>query len=87
MIDILRPRDVCSGVSLLASEGELGDQRTQRRLAAVLAADVAGYSRLMGRDEDGTHAALKGHLAELIEPSIAEHGGRVVKRTGERAAC
>jgi len=55
----------------------------QRRLAAILAADVAGYSRLMGDDEEGTLAALTAHLAELIEPCIAEHRGRVVKTTGD----
>ena len=54
-----------------------------RRLTAILAADVAGYSRLMGADEEGTHARLQGHLRELIEPNIAEHRGRVVKNTGD----
>ena len=55
----------------------------QRRLAAILAADVAGYSRLMGQDEEGTLATLTAHCTELIEPSIAEHRGRVVKTTGD----
>jgi adenylate cyclase len=54
-----------------------------RRLAAILAADVAGYSRLMGADEEGTHERLKGHLRELIKPKIAEHHGRTVKNTGD----
>ena len=54
-----------------------------RRLAAILAADVAGYSRLMGADEEGTHERLKAHLRELIEPKIAEHRGRIVKNTGD----
>jgi adenylate cyclase len=54
-----------------------------RRLAAILAADVAGYSRLMGADEEGTHERLKGHLRELIEPKMAEHRGRIVKNTGD----
>src|SRR6516164_1153745 len=54
-----------------------------RRLAAILAADVAGYSRLMGADEEGTHARLRAHFAELVEPKIAEHRGRVVKNTGD----
>src|SRR5262249_9199810 len=54
-----------------------------RRLAAILAADVAGYSRLMGADEEGTHERLRGHLRDLIEPKIAEHRGRVVKNTGD----
>ena len=54
-----------------------------RRLAAILAADVAGYSRLMGADEEGTHERLQAHLRELIEPEIAEHRGRIVKNTGD----
>jgi adenylate cyclase len=56
---------------------------TTRRLAAILAADVAGYSRLMGADEEGTHERLQAHLAELVLPKIAEHRGRVVKNTGD----
>ncbi|MGB9644298.1 MAG: adenylate/guanylate cyclase domain-containing protein [Stellaceae bacterium] len=54
-----------------------------RRLTAILAADVAGYSRLMGTDEEGTHERLKAHLRELIEPKIAAHRGRTVKNTGD----
>ena len=54
-----------------------------RRLAAILAADVAGYSRLMGADEEGTHERLKVHLQELIDPKIKEHRGRIVKNTGD----
>jgi adenylate cyclase len=54
-----------------------------RRLAAILAADVAGYSRLMGADEEGTHERLKAHLGELVNPKINEHQGRVVKNTGD----
>src|SRR5271166_1456071 len=54
-----------------------------RRLTAILAADVAGYSRLMGVDEEGTHERLKAHLGELVEPKIAEHRGRIVKNTGD----
>jgi adenylate cyclase len=57
--------------------------RTARRLAAILAADVAGYSRLMGSDEEGTLAALKAHRKELIDPLIAQHQGRIVKTTGD----
>lgn len=60
-------------------------ERVTRRLAAILAADVAGYSRLMGRDEDGTHARLKGHLTERFEPTLGRHGGRLVKLTGDGA--
>jgi class 3 adenylate cyclase/pimeloyl-ACP methyl ester carboxylesterase len=55
----------------------------QRRLAAILAADVAGYSRLMGNDEEGTLAALKAHRRDLIDPKISEHHGRIVKTTGD----
>jgi adenylate cyclase len=54
-----------------------------RRLAAILAADVAGYSRLMGADEEGTHARLKAHLRDLVDPKIKEHRGRTVKNTGD----
>src|SRR5215831_17561236 len=54
-----------------------------RRLTAILAADVAGYSRLMGADEEGTHERLTAHLRELINPKIAEHRGRIVKNTGD----
>jgi adenylate cyclase len=55
-----------------------------RRLTAILAADVAGYSRLMGTDEEGTHERLKAHLQELVNPKIAEHRGRIVKNTGKK---
>jgi class 3 adenylate cyclase len=54
-----------------------------RRLAAILAVDVADYSRLMGADEEGTHERLKAHLVELVEPKIREHRGRIVKTTGD----
>src|SRR5436309_184385 len=54
-----------------------------RKLAAIIAADVVGYSRLMGGDEAGTLAALKTHRRELVDPKIAEHQGRIVKTTGD----
>ena len=54
-----------------------------RRLAAILAADMAGYSRLMGVDEEGTHERLKAHFGQFVEPKIAEHRGRTVKNTGD----
>jgi adenylate cyclase len=54
-----------------------------RRLTAILAADVAGYSRLMGADEEGTHERLKALRRELLDPKIAEHHGRIVKTTGD----
>jgi class 3 adenylate cyclase/TolB-like protein len=57
--------------------------RTERRLAAILAADVVGYSRLMGADEEGTLARLKSHRRALIDPRIKEHHGRIVKTTGD----
>ena len=57
--------------------------RVERRLAAILAADVAGYSRLMGADEVGTLRALKAHRKELVDPAIAVHRGRIVKTTGD----
>ena len=61
----------------------MAEERVQRRLAAILVADVVGYSRLMRENEEGTLAALTAHLAELIEPCIAEHRGRVFKTTGD----
>jgi len=57
--------------------------RVERRLAAILAADVAGYSRLMHSDEEATHAKLTALLTEAVHPAIAEHGGRIVKNTGD----
>ena len=56
---------------------------TERRLAAILAADVVGYSRMMSTDEDGTLERLKGHFSELIRPKVIEHRGRIVKTTGD----
>src|SRR5260221_6626429 len=53
------------------------------RVAAIFAADVAGYSRLMGADEEGTHERLKGNRRELVDPKIGEHSGRIVKTTGD----
>src|SRR5215212_205171 len=69
---------MCSGRSIA-----LTDERVERRLAAILAADVAGYSRLMGQDEAGTLARLRTLRRELIDPKIAEHKGRIVKTTGD----
>jgi len=59
------------------------ERRVERRLAAILAADVAGYSRLMGADEVGTLKALKAHRKEVVDPAIAAHHGRIVKTTGD----
>src|SRR6266567_4370104 len=61
----------------------LAAKRVERRLAAILAADVAGYSRLTGLDEEGTHAQLQDHLRLLVDPKISEHRGRIVKNTGD----
>ena len=61
--------------------------RVERRLAAILAADVVGYSSLVERDEDRTLARLKAHRQELVEPLVAEYQGRVVKLTGDGALC
>jgi adenylate cyclase len=60
-----------------------GPVRVERRLAAILAADVAGYSRLIEADEEGTLSRLKALRVELIDPKIAEHRGRIVKTTGD----
>jgi TolB-like protein/class 3 adenylate cyclase/Flp pilus assembly protein TadD len=57
--------------------------RVERKLSAILAADVAGYSRLMHHDEEATHAKLTAFLADAVAPAIAEHGGRIVKNTGD----
>jgi len=57
--------------------------RIQRRLSAILAADVAGYSRLMHGDEETTHAKLSALTTDAIDPAIAEYGGRIVKNTGD----
>jgi adenylate cyclase len=61
----------------------MGEQPVERRLAAILVADVAGYSRLMGADEVGTFRSLQAHLREVIDPTIAARGGRIVKTAGD----
>src|SRR5215469_13931571 len=61
----------------------MAEERVERRLAAILCADVAGYSRLMGADEEGTLAVLKSDRRELIDPLIAQHRGRIFKTTGD----
>src|SRR6267154_2163518 len=61
----------------------MSQPRTERKLAAILAADVVGYSRLMGLDEEGTLAQLRAHRRALIDPKIKEHHGRIVKTTGD----
>src|SRR6516225_1381176 len=66
-----------------SAQGRLGQMSQTRRLAAILAADVAGYSRLMGADEEGTHERLRSHLRDLVDPKIKDHRGRIVKNTGD----
>jgi adenylate cyclase len=61
----------------------MAEDRVDRRLAAIFAADIAGYSRLMGTDEEGTLRQLKAHRKELVDPKITEHRGRIVKTTGD----
>ena len=61
----------------------MAEERVQRRLAAILAADVVGYSRLMGADETGTRSRFNSHLSEFIQPMIAEHQGRIIKEMGD----
>jgi adenylate cyclase len=65
--------------------GAQPDARERRRLAAIVAIDVVGYSRLMGTDERRTHTAVKAHIAERLQPAIAQHSGRLVKLTGDGA--
>jgi adenylate cyclase len=60
-----------------------GRERTERRLAAILAADIAGYSRLIGADEEGTLSRIRLIRADIIDPAIAAHRGRLVKTTGD----
>ncbi len=64
----------------------MAEARAERRLAAILATDVAGYSRLMGADEEGTLANLKAMRKSLIDPKIAEYRGRIVKTTSRRGS-
>ena len=64
-------------------ETALATERVERKLAAILAVDIAGYSRLMGADEEGTLTRLKAHRRETIDPKIVEHRGRIVKTTGD----
>src|SRR5215467_2015259 len=68
------------GLRAMVREGPV---RVERRLAAILAADVADYSRLMHNDEEATHAKLTALLADPVALAIADHGGRIVKNTGD----
>src|SRR3954471_19503540 len=69
--------------AMLAVMETSGKHRTERRLAAILAADIAAYSRLIGADEEGTLARIRSIRAEVIDPAIAAHRGRLVKTTGD----
>src|ERR1700730_14287094 len=65
------------------SPEKVGSELQERRLSAILAADVVGYSRLMGADEEGTLQALKAHRRAVVDPAVASHRGRIVKTTGD----
>src|SRR5450631_182409 len=71
------------GIRSLEPGCVVSSERVERRLAAVLVADIAGYSRLMGTDEEGTLAKLKSFRKSLVDPAISEHRGRIVKTTGD----
>src|SRR5690242_15738502 len=62
---------------------DMAEERARRRLVAILAADVVGYSRLMGEDESGTVAALKTRWSEILQPAVSNHRGRIVKFMGD----
>jgi adenylate cyclase len=79
----IRLRALMPALEWKVRDDSVTSERMQRRLAAVLAADVAGYSRLMGADEVGTLAALKSHRRDVVDPAIADHNGRIVKTTGD----
>ena len=69
---------------LFRMDGTMAEERVERRLTAILAADVAGYSRLMGADEEGTLAALKTLRREVADPKIKEHRGRISRQDGRQ---
>src|SRR5690242_15330446 len=68
-----------------ANRSAAPEQHVERKLTAILVADVVGYSRLMGADEEGTLTRLKALRRDLIDPKIAEHGGRIIKLMGDGA--
>ena len=80
---ILPKAERTSAMKVKLASTQLVGHRVERRLAAILAADVAGYSRLMGLDEIGTLEALKSHRREVVDPAITAHKGRIVKTTGD----
>jgi len=77
------PAAVDSAIQALGSAGVAARPKLDRRLAAVLIADVAGYSRLMERDETGTHVRLQCLRTDVVEPALARHGGRITRSTGD----
>src|SRR4029077_16676912 len=72
-----------AGTAMCATRQDIDSSYVERKLAAILAADVAGYSRLMGADEEGTLAQLKAHRRTLVDPKIREHRGKIIKTTGD----
>ena len=74
---------LCMRLKLPSKGLSLTSERVERRLAAVLAADVARYSRLLGANEEGTLSRLKAVRKDLVDPAIASHRGRIVKTTGD----
>src|SRR5204863_3665030 len=74
---------LCTSYPMSDTALALGKDRTSRRLAAILAADVVGYSRMMSKDEAGTLSALKRHREGLFDPTVAAHNGRTVKLIGD----
>ena len=83
-VQLLSPR-ATKALRRLRAGKAANQQRLERRLTAILAADVAGYSRLMTADEEDTHFRLLDHRREVIEPKVREHRGRIVKYTGDGA--
>src|SRR4029077_3507903 len=78
---VSQPEEALSPATATATSEQ--QEHVERKLAAILAADVVGYSRLMGLDEEGTLERLKGHRRALFDPKIIEHRGRIVKTTGD----
>jgi class 3 adenylate cyclase len=82
---VVRSRDPSYNISSVGLRAMVQERpvRVERRLSAIVAADVAGYSRLMHNDEEATHAKLAALLTDAVAPAIAEHGGRIFKNTGD----
>jgi hypothetical protein len=82
-LPLFEPPAVNVGSDLASRHQNREAQYAQGRVAAILAADVAGYSRRMGADKEGTHERLQAHLQELVNPKIEQHRGRIVKNAGD----